>query len=636
MDYEMLANQIIELIGGLENIDQVWNCTTRLRFKLNDDSLVQDEKIKKLNGVLGTQERNDQYQIIIGNDVEEVEKIFEQRVGKKGAITDSKNIHKEKKKKENIFNQIIDAISNIFSPILPAIIGAGMMKCILSILTLTKIVSPNSGVYIVFYIISDAAFYFLPFLVAVSASRRFHLNEFIGLSAAGVLLYPTLINGAAKHLPPINFLGLKIPYLGYSSSVVPIILVVWLMSFVYKYVDRYMPKVLRFILTPVITMIITIPIGLFALAPLGNYLGELLSTVLDWLFTYAGPVAGFVLAGLNPLIIMTGMHYAIMPIAIQNLARTGYDNFWLPFALISNIAQAGALFALGFKFKKSEDKSIAFSTCVSAVLGVTEPGLFGVNLKLKKPLYAAMAAGGVGGLIAVLMGVRTYSFSAPNILILPTYIAPNGSLQGLIAIIVALIVTFILAFGMTVVLKIDRLNPETITGEQVNNDAKNDEITVNNATVSKDELIYSPIEGELQDIKQVPDSTFSDEIIGKGIAIFPRKGMVFAPFDGQITMIFRTKHALAFTSKTGVEVLVHIGIDTVELDGRGFKLLKNKGDNVKKGEPVLEFDRDLIKKQGYQLITPVVVTNYQKFKNVEKISGLKQVDSHKVVMRIEE
>lgn len=636
MDYEMLANQIIELIGGLENIDQVWNCTTRLRFKLNDDSLVQDEKIKKLNGVLGTQERNDQYQIIIGNDVEEVEKIFEQRVGKKGAITDSKNIHKEKKKKENIFNQIIDAISNIFSPILPAIIGAGMMKCILSILTLTKIVSPNSGVYIVFYIISDAAFYFLPFLVAVSASRRFHLNEFIGLSAAGVLLYPTLINGAAKHLPPINFLGLKIPYLGYSSSVVPIILVVWLMSFVYKYVDRYMPKVLRFILTPVITMIITIPIGLFALAPLGNYLGELLSTVLDWLFTYAGPVAGFVLAGLNPLIIMTGMHYAIMPIAIQNLARTGYDNFWLPFALISNIAQAGALFALGFKFKKSEDKSIAFSTCVSAVLGVTEPGLFGVNLKLKKPLYAAMAAGGVGGLIAVLMGVRTYSFSAPNILILPTYIAPNGSLQGLIAIMVALIVTFILAFGMTVVLKIDRLNPETITGEQVNNDAKNDEITVNNATVSKDELIYSPIEGELQDIKQVPDSTFSDEIIGKGIAIFPRKGMVFAPFDGQITMVFRTKHALAFTSKTGVEVLVHIGIDTVELYGRGFKLLKNKGDNVKKGEPVLEFDRDLIKKQGYQLITPVVVTNYQKFKNVEKISGLKQVDSHKVVMRIEE
>lgn len=636
MDYEMLANQIIELIGGLENIDQVWNCTTRLRFKLNDDSLVRDEKIKKLNGVLGTQERNDQYQIIIGNDVEEVEKILEQRIGKKETLTDSKNIHKEKKRKENIFNEIIDAISNIFSPILPAIIGAGMMKCILSILTLTKIVSPNSGVYIVFYMISDAAFYFLPFLVAVSASRRFHLNEFIGLSAAGVLLYPTLINGATKHLPPINFLGLKIPYLGYSSSVVPIILVVWLMSFVYKYVDRYMPKVLRFILTPVITMIITIPIGLFALAPLGNYLGELLSTVLDWLFTYAGPVAGFVLAGLNPLIIMTGMHYAIMPIAIQNLARTGYDNFWLPFALISNIAQAGALFALGFKFKKSEDKSIAFSTCVSAVLGVTEPGLFGVNLKLKKPLYAAMAAGGVGGLIAVLMGVRTYSFSAPNILILPTYIAPNGSLQGLIAIVVALIVTFILAFGITFVLKIDGLNPETITGEQVNNDAKKDEITVNNATVSKDELIYSPIEGEWQDIKQVPDSTFSDEIIGKGIAIFPRKGMVFAPFDGQITMVFRTKHALAFTSKTGVEVLVHIGIDTVELDGKGFKLLKNKGDNVKQGEPVLEFDRDLIKKQGYQLITPVVVTNYKKFKNVEKVLGLKQVDSHKVVIRIEE
>lgn len=627
MNYENLANQIIDLIGGLKNIDQVWNCTTRLRFKLFDDSLIQDDKIKTLNGVLGTQKNNDQYQIIIGNDVAEVEKYFEQKMnGDDNVVDKSVQTNVPHKKKENLLNQIIDAISSIFSPILPAIIGAGMMKCILSILTLVHAVSPDSGVYLVFFMISDAAFYFLPFLVAVSASRRFHLNEFIGLSAAGVLLYPTLINGAAKHLPPINFLGLKIPYLGYSSSVIPIILVVWLMSFVYKYVDKYMPKVLRFILTPVITMIITIPIGLFALAPLGNYLGSLLSSILDWLFTYAGPLAGFLLAGLNPLIIMTGMHYAIMPIAIQNLARTGYDNFWLPFALISNIAQAGALFALGFKFKKSEDKSIAFSTCVSSILGVTEPGLFGVTLKLKKPLYAAMIAGGVGGLVGVLLGVRTYSFSAPNILILPTYIAPNGSMQGLVAIIVAIVISFVLAFVLTLFLKIDALNTEASADVAVCEKEEDSNQTTK---------IYSPVIGKLQNIDTVPDDTFANEIIGQGVAIVPSEGKIFAPFDGKITMTFRTKHALAFTSKSGIEVLVHVGIDTVELEGKGFNLLKNKDDVVKKGELVLEFDPELISKEGYSTITPVVITNYKKFKKIDKNLKQEQVASDNVIMEVQ-
>lgn len=635
MNYENLANQIIDLIGGLKNIDQVWNCTTRLRFKLFDDSLIQDDKIKALNGVLGTQKNNDQYQIIIGNDVAEVEKYFEQKMnGNDNIVATSARTKVSSKKRENILNQIIDAISGIFSPILPAIIGAGMMKCILSILTLVHAVSPDSGVYLVFFMISDAAFYFLPFLVAVSASRRFHLNEFIGLSAAGVLLYPTLINGAAKHLPPIDFLGLKIPYLGYSSSVIPIILVVWLMSFVYKYVDKYMPKVLRFILTPVITLIITIPIGLFALAPLGNYLGTLLSSILDWLFTYAGPLAGLLLAGLNPLIIMTGMHYAIMPIAIQNLARTGYDNFWLPFALISNIAQAGALFALGFKFKKSEDKSIAFSTCVSAILGVTEPGLFGVTLKLKKPLYAAMIAGGVGGLVGVLMGVRTYSFSAPNILILPTYIAPNGNIQGLIAIIVAIVISFVLAFVLTLFLKIDALNTETSAEVAVSE--KGDSITGEKEEDSNQTTkIYSPVIGKLQNIDTVPDDTFANEIIGQGVAIVPSEGKIFAPFDGKIAMTFRTKHALAFTSKSGIEVLVHVGIDTVELEGKGFNLLKNKDDVVKKGELVLEFDPKLISKEGYSTITPVVITNYKKFKKIDKNLKQEQVASDNVIMEVQ-
>lgn len=638
MDYELLANQIIPLVGGLKNIDQVWNCTTRLRFKLVDNSLVQDQQIQNLNGVLGTQKRNDQYQIIIGNEVAEVEKVLAQKMGEKPVQTAPAEGSGASKKKEGIFNQLIDAISSIFTPILPAIIGAGMMKCILSILTLVHAVSPESGVYLVFFMISDAAFYFLPFLIGASAAKRFHLNEFLGLSTAGVLLYPTLINGAAKHLPPMNFLGLKIPYLSYSSSVIPIILVVWLMSYVYKYLDKYIPKVFRFILTPVLAMIITIPIGLFALAPLGNYLGMLLSSILDWLFTNAGPLAGFLLAGFNPLIVMTGMHYAIMPIAIQNLARTGYDNFWLPFALISNVAQAGALLALGFKFKKAEDKSIAFSTSASAILGVTEPGLFGVTLKLKKPLYAAMFAGGVGGLVGVLLGVRTYSFSAPNILILPTYIAPNGSMQGLIAIVSAISISFVLAFILTCFLKIDSLNPksESPTVAATNSEPVSFKYSTKEQSENELEAITSPVFGTLQDIKTVPDETFADEIIGQGVAVMPSQGKVFAPFDGEITMTFHTKHALAFTSENGVEVLVHVGIDTVELNGEGFKLLKQKGDRVKRGDLVLEFSPETIAKHGYSAITPVVITNYKKFGGITRLLDQTEVSPQDVIMRIKQ
>lgn len=332
-----------------------------------------------------------------------------------------------------------------------------------TILSMTGLVTEKSGTYEVLFMISDAAFYFLPFLIAVSAARKFKVNEFIGLSSAGILLYPTLINGAAEGLAHLNFLNLDVPYLTYSYSVVPIILTVWLLSYVYRFLDKYIPNVLRFILTPVLTLLIVTPISLIILSPLGNYLGNYLAQILDWLFATAGPVAGFLLAGLNPLLVMTGMHFTIMPIAIQNLALTGYDNFWLPFCLISNVAQAGAIFAVMFKTKNSEGKSIAASTGISSLLGVTEPGMFGVTFKLKKPFYAAMLAGGIGGLVGVLLGVKTYSFSAPNILILPTYIAPNGNMNGLIAIIVALLISFILSFIFTMFLKCDELNDTVIT-----------------------------------------------------------------------------------------------------------------------------------------------------------------------------
>ncbi|MGG5329781.1 beta-glucoside-specific PTS transporter subunit IIABC [Enterococcus sp. AZ163] len=630
MNFNEMANQIIQAVGGNENIDQAWNCTTRLRFNLINPALVDDEKVQAIKGVLGTQNRKNQYQIIIGNDVAEVYKEVEKQIGQPAM----KPATEQKKAETNPFSTILEVISGIFTPILPAIIGAGMMKCILTVLSLTGLVTADSGIYTVFYMISDAAFYFLPFLIAVSASRKFRVNEFIGLSAAGVLLYPTLINGAAEGLAPLKFFGLDVPYLGYSSSVVPIILTIWLMSYVYHFADKYIPNVFRFILTPVVTLIITIPIALIVLAPLGNYIGTYLSAALDWLFSTAGPIAGFALSGLNPLLVMTGMHFAIMPIAIQNLANTGYDNFWLPFCLISNVAQAGAIFAVLLKTKNKEQKSIAASTGISALFGITEPGMFAVTFKLKKPFYAAMLAGGIAGLVGVLLGVRTYSFSAPNILVLPTYIAPDGNTQGLIAIVIALIISFVLSFGLTMFLKFSPLGEEDATQKQEFEEVEVGDALIETETSTVSEEVSSPLRGALLDIQMVPDKTFSDEIVGKGVAIEPVEGKLYAPFDGEITMVFRTKHAIAFKSTKGLELLIHIGIDTVELDGKGFTLLKEAGAAVKKGELVMEFDLEGLKKAGYKVITPVVVTNYQEFQQINKNSFDCPVDEESVLLQV--
>ncbi|WP_171004975.1 beta-glucoside-specific PTS transporter subunit IIABC [Enterococcus hulanensis] len=630
MNFNELAKKIIQEVGGAKNIEQVWNCTTRLRFNLIDHSVVDDEKVQAIDGVLGTQDKKNQYQIIIGTDVAEVYKEVEKLLGDHAP----QEPVKKSKKGVNPFSEVLEVISGIFTPILPAIIGAGMMKCILTVLSLAKLVTPESGVYNVFFMISDAAFYFLPFLIAVSASRKFKVNEYIGLSAAGVLLYPTLINGAAEGLAPMKFFGLSIPYLSYSSSVVPIILTIWLMSYIYHFADKHIPNVFRFILTPVLTLIVTIPIALIVLAPLGNYIGTYLSMGLDWLFSTAGPVAGFVLSCFNPLLVMTGMHFAIMPIAIQNLAITGYDNFWLPFCLISNIAQAGAIFAVFMKTKNKEQKSIAVSTGISALFGITEPGMFGVTFKLKKPFYAAMLAGGIGGLIGVLLGVKTYSFSAPNILVLPTYIAPDGNTQSLIAIIIALAVSFVLSFGFTMFLKFDPLEGTQPADKKAKSEGPVEVGDTVIGTQGISEEVASPLRGELLDIQQVPDKTFSDEIVGKGVAIEPTEGKLYAPFDGEIALVFRTKHAIAFKSLNGLELLVHIGIDTVELDGDGFTMLKEAGDPIKKGELVMEFDLAGLREAGYQTITPIVITNYAEFQEINKNSFDHPVNEDSILLQV--
>lgn len=605
MDNKKLAEQIIEFVGGKNNIIRVWNCMTRIRFNLNDENLVQIDNIKNLSIVINIQTTPSQFQIIIGKNVDVITKEINTILGN---ITKENHISKPQHNKpkitlKEIFNNIIETITSIFSPILPAIIGAGMMKVIFSLITIFNCFPPTSGVFQICKWIGDSAFYFLPFLLAVSSARKFNVNEFVALCLAGVLMAPNLLAGAENNLPSLNFIGLPVPYMNYSASIIPIILSVFLMRYIDKFVTLFLPKILTPIFQSLIVLIITVPIMLIILAPLGFYVGEFLSKGLINLFNFSGPIAGGLLAGFNPLIVMTGMHYAFMPAAIQSIETNGFDNFWLPFALISNLAQTGAIMAVMLKYKIKQNKSIALSTGISAFFGISEPGLYGITLKLKKPLYAAMIGGAVGGIIAALLNVKTYAFTAPSIFALPTYLSEQGNKQAFYAILISGIITLIVSFALTLIFKFDlQEKPDNIKEEET-------------SETSLD--IYAPLNGKVESIKNVPDTTFAEEIIGKGVAIYPTEGIVYAPFDGEVSVLFHTKHAIGLTSQSGIELLIHIGLETVELEGKYFEAFVKAGDKIYKGDKLIEFDIINLKNHGYNLLTPIVITNHKEYKAIE-------------------
>lgn len=598
MNKKDLAKRVISEMGGKENISQSWHCITRLRFNLVDAEKVNIENIKAIEGVMGAQFQNGQFQVIIGNKVSEVFEAVSKELGQEHEI----NSIGEKKRK-NIIDLIFDTISGIFTPILPAIVGAGLLKGVMALLTALKLISESNSEYAVLSMIADAPFYFLPFLVAFSAAKKFKTNEFLAVTIAGVIMYPTIINYAASgEVASLSFLGLSIPMINYSATVIPIILGVWLLSYVYKVIDKFVPSLFKIIVTPLLVLLITSTLVLIFIAPLGSYVGVYVERFFSGLFNVAGPFAGMLLGGLMPLIVITGMHYAFFPAAFASLSSLGYDIVLLPMNLVSNLAQAGATFAVAIKSKDKKMKSLAASTGISAVFGITEPAIYGVTLKLKKPFYAALIGGAVGGGIFGTFVVKAFSFSLPGITALPSYIQ-EGTNNFMFALI-GITLSFVISFLVTMMFKFENEEKEnSLILKEGNNDIDSIEIS-------------SPMEGKVVSLSEVPDSTFADGLVGKGLAIIPSSGIVKSPFKGRVTTIIPTKHAIGLTSNEGIELLIHIGIDTVKLKGDGFTLKVDKGQEVNIGDELIEFDIDLIKEQGLDLISPIVVTNIDKFPNV--------------------
>jgi PTS system beta-glucosides-specific IIC component len=610
MKMKELASNIIKNIGGKENIKEMFHCVTRLRFYLKDKSKVNLDEIKKINGVIGAQYQTDQLQIIIGNQVQEV---YDEITRQVGFIHDEKSIEKKEKFK---VTGIFEILAGIFLPVIPALAGTGMLKGIIILLTTYCGVDSNSETMQVINIASDCVFYFLPFLVAWSAAKKFNTNIPLALALAGCMLYPTMTAGLAQKLYGISFLGLPVPFVKYAASSISIILSVWVLSYVYPFVEKCIPKALRLVFTPMFVMLIMAPASLIAFGPLANYISKGLAAIVKFLFDFSPIVAGAVVGSTRPLVVLTGMHLSLGAVILENIATYGYDTI-LPINTMGTLAIAGASFGTWYKAKNTANKSVAMSAGISGIIGITEPGIYGVLLKFKNSLIATMIAGGVAGAFVAFFKGHSSAYVNSSLLSLPVFAGP-----GLVYVCIGMAMSFTIAFVLVNIFGLSEEKNEMEADR--NTEVQVKEGTKVDSNKSNEIQIYSPINGDLIELSKIEDKVFASGSMGKGIAINPSDGKVYSPFDGEITAVFPTRHAIGITSKDGVECLIHIGLDTVNLKGKYFDLKVEEKQSIKNGELILEFDHDSITKEGYSLTTSVIITNSEKYLDVlpNELSGI--------------
>lgn len=595
MDYKKLANDILSKVGGEPNITHVTHCATRLRFTLKNVAIVNTDEVKKINGVMGVANKGGQFQVIIGTDVANVFNELTKIINLNDTAEGSDN-------KKMSFDKLMDAFASIFTPVIPAITAAGMLKAILVLLTITNLLSKKGQSYYILNFMSDAPFYFLPMMLAFSSAKKFKSDPYLAVSVAGVLLHPsfTALVTAKK---AVNFIGLPITLVTYSSSVIPIVLAVWLMSYVERFADRISPKPIKFFSKPLITFLIVVPITLAFIGPLGTIIGNGLASVAYFLNSKASWLVPTLMGGLMPLLVMTGMHWSFLPILLSSYSTLGFEAIMGPGSFVSNICQGAASLAVALKAKDKNLKQLASSAGITALFGITEPAMYGVNLKLKKPLIYVMIGGALGGLYSGITGVVRYTPGTPGLLSLPIFIGKNP--MNVVHALISVTIGFVITFALTWFLGFDELQEEKSNTEVNHSNALYNKITV-----------MSPVSGKIVDLSKVDDETFANEIMGKGIAILPDNGTIFSPVNGTITSVFPTKHAIGITSEEGLEILIHIGIDTVKLDGKYFTSLVKNGDAVKIGDKLINFDIKAIEKAGYDIITPIIITNSNKYLDV--------------------
>ncbi|MGM0125639.1 PTS system beta-glucoside-specific transporter subunit IIABC [Enterococcus sp. AZ194] len=599
MDYRKVGKEVLLLIGGKDNVVNVTHCATRLRFELKDKKKANTAQLEKTTGVISVVDSGGQYQVIIGNEVQTAFKEIQKEVGT-GTARTSKN----SQEKEGLVSRLISVISTTFTPMIPAITGAGMVKAILAILTLTGLLSDSSQTYIILNTIADAAFYFMPILLAYGAAIKFDVSPILAITVAGILLHPNISQLFAGG-EPVSFMGIPVVAADYAGSVLPIILTVWIMSYVDRFAERVSPSFIKFFTKPMLVFLIMGPLALIVIGPFGTLLNDLVATGAEWINGKADWLIPFLMGGLQPFLVVTGTAWAMTPIATMQLSKNGSEMINGPGMLASNIAQSGATFAVAMKTKNKELKQLAASSGLTALMGITEPSLYGVTLKLKKPLIASMIGGALGGLYAGLSGLVRYAFVSPGLAALPAFIGENpmNIVHAIVTCLIAFVSTFIIAY----IIGFEDI-PET--GEAAYEGTTDSTID-----------IQAPVKGRVLPLAEVNDGVFSKELLGKGVAIKPESNMITSPVAGEVLTVLESKHAIGIRSEAGVELLIHVGIDTVNLKGAPFEVFVKDGDFVTVGQPLMKVDFEQINAAGYDETVILVVTNSESFSTINEHTG---------------
>lgn len=619
MDYKKVAQQVLECVGGGENLVSAAHCATRLRMVIADNGKCSKEKLEQIDGVKGVFEASGQLQVIFGTGV--VNKVFEEFAPLAGidVASTKDDVKKAAASKQNWFFRAIKSLGDIFVPIIPAIVASGLLMGLLEGLCNVYPAMAQSSTYTIIHLFSNAAFVFLPILIAISAAKTFGGNIFLGAVIGMIMIHTDLMNAwsvaGATDIPTASvWFGLyDIKLVGYQGHVIPVVIAVWLMSAIEKKLHKIVPEIIDLFVTPLVTVLVT---GYVTLTIIGPVFVVVENGVLDgakWLITLSFGIGAAIAGAAYAPTVVAGVHHMYNALEAGLLSAEGV-NTWMPIATAANVAQGAAALALSLKTKNQKTRSVALPASLSAFLGITEPAIFGVNLRYVKPFIAGCIGGAAGGLVAGIMHVGASAYGITGVF--GFLITTDCTLGYLLDMVVAAGVAFILSW----ILYREKSEDPIETVQEIPEAEKNDDTTSVEREGSKqdDKAVYSPLEGKLIPMTEVPDETFASKALGDGVAVIPEKGCVYAPFDGEVEMVYDTGHAIGLVREDGMEVLIHVGINTVELGGKYYTAKVSNGQKIKKGDLLLEFDMDEIAKAGYSLVTPVIVTNSDEYEGLTR------------------
>lgn len=612
---KQLAEKIIKLIGGKENVTDAWHCQTRLRFKLADEAKAKTAEIKDLDGVINVLFKGGVYQVVIGPSVAEIFAEVEP------LLDLNKTSSEPEKEKESFEAKIIDFVAGVFQPIIPALSGAGMVKAVLALLVVFKVVNVESSTYILFNMLGDTIFYFLPIFLAFTEARKLKCNQIIAAAIATLLVNPTWISYVVAGKPISLFNVIPFRLVNYAYSVIPIILIVFVQSYVEHFLNKIIPKSVELVFVPMLTLLIMGVLSLSVLGPIGDVLGSYLSKFFTYLSVNASWAPALIVGGLLPVMVMFGLHNGVAPLGVMQMATKGYDSIFGPGCLVSNMCSATAALVVALRTRDQKTKELGFSSSITAYMGITEPALYGINLPKRYPLVAAMIGGAFGGLYAGLTHTHRFATGSSGLPAVLLYIGDN-TLKYLINILIAMAIGVVITAILTYILS---LRYEGKPNQSIQ--------STDSAQLANTE-IASPVKGEILPMSRCADEAFASEDMGKGFVVLPSEGKIYAPVNGKIASLFNTKHAIGILSDEGAEILIHIGIDTVDLNGKYFAAHVKQGDHVKKGQLLIEFDLAAVKASGYDDEVMVVITNTNSYQDVKLLDSKTATNLDQTVLQL--